>query len=476
MKKFFAAAVAVLLAVGLTAVGFAQGATADTASAPVVSPATPVRPATAAEPAAADESAAAAATPAIQPSECVASVSYSYSYVAGASSGTITVTPKDPANTLTKLCSTLFVRAASWTYDLPTNGDSPSFGQTLEVTLDTTVTSIGQTSYRVPSSPTGCRQHDVYASFVSMAALTLPKTLSEKGDPLEPPFLSTTLANSGPDKTYTFDSSADCTVVAPVTAAIIGTCSFNSGLHASFVPVQIVYNNTASNVAVNFSVANASLGRRVAAGKTVTVDFPDAPVTGESWVVRAGAHTITLTMKPIDPCPITPPSPPVAAVSISADPSATDQACVSTTSQARVSGSITVLPDTGLVYRIRPVLPSGADLTNVAARTPVEPGSYLVIASALDGYTLGGSPSQFPEVVMAAAGCISTASLPVADPRAGVLAVTGARDSSAFLWGGGILTMLGAGAVVTSGRLRRGTRRPRRTNRVAAHRAPDRRK
>ena len=448
MKKILTATAVIILTLGLSTVGFVPGAVAASAT-----PA-PTQPAPLA-------------------GDCVKDVTYAYTYVPGAPSGTITATATSPANTAVKLCWPLYVRSASWTYDLPTSGDSPSYKQTLEKALDATVLNLGTTTYQVPSEPAGCRQHDVYASFVSMAALTLPTTLAKKGDPLEPPFLSTTLRNSGPDKTYTFDTSVGCTVVSPVTTTIIGTCVFDSSRNASFRSVKLVYNNTASNVGVDFIVDDEALNRLVPAGHSVTVEFPDAPVTGKSWVVSAGNQTVTLTLAPFAPCPVTPPTvtpptvtpptvtpptvtPPTVTpptiVKISADPSTTNQTCRSSLSSTPtlVSGFITVAPTTGLVYSIRPVLPAGAELTNVGTRTDVGPGSYLVTATALDGYTIDGSATWSQTTVMAATNCVSMATFTSDDPSARVLAATGSRNVSALLWIAGILTLLGAGAVITA--------------------------
>jgi hypothetical protein len=196
--KTVGGAVAALLAVGMVATGVSLAASASTT-----------------DPTGSSTSAA-----------CVESPAYSYTYVAATASGVITVTAGDAAEG-TPLCSPLYVRAATWTYDRPTKGGTPSWPQTLEGYNDVTANMIGTFSYGSPEVNT-CKQHDIYATFdtTGFTKLALPHNLYDSHNPSEPMFLHEALssaANGTNSPTYSTDASIDCP------APTVPTCSSTSG-------------------------------------------------------------------------------------------------------------------------------------------------------------------------------------------------------------------------------------------------------
>ncbi len=190
-------AVAALLAVGMVATGVSLAASASSAD----------------------------PTGSSTPVACVESslAVYSYTYVAATASGVITVTSGD-APEGTPLCSPLYVRAATWSYDRPTNGGTPSWPQTLKGYNDVTVNAIGTFSYGSPD-PATCMQHDIYATLdaTGFAKLALPHNLLGSHNPSEPTFLHETLPGDGPNPTYSTDVSTNCPV------PTVPACSFTSG-------------------------------------------------------------------------------------------------------------------------------------------------------------------------------------------------------------------------------------------------------
>ena len=143
------------------------------------------------------------------PPPCVQKPSWSYTFD-GIGSGTITVTAKD-AKQGDKLCDALAVRATTFEYVRPASGN-PSWPQTLIGYNDVLVDTIGTFSYAAPALDS-CRQHDVYAEFVSKGgfdALKVPSKLNGPNNPYEPQFLHQALPGKGPNPTYSTTSSDGC--------------------------------------------------------------------------------------------------------------------------------------------------------------------------------------------------------------------------------------------------------------------------
>lgn len=143
------------------------------------------------------------------PPPCVQKVTWSYTFD-GVGSGTITASAKD-AKQGAKLCDALAVRATTYEYDRPASGN-PSWPQTLVGYNDLLVDSIGTFSYGAPALDT-CRQHDIYAEFVSKGGfdkLAVPAKLNGPNNPYEPQFLHQALSGKGPNPTYSSTSSSGC--------------------------------------------------------------------------------------------------------------------------------------------------------------------------------------------------------------------------------------------------------------------------
>jgi hypothetical protein len=237
--------------------------------------------------------------------KCIANPSYSYSYDSTNSSGIITVSGGKTGDTL---CTPLYVRAATWDYDLPTNGDTPSWPQTLKGYQDVTVNAIGSFPYASPSVAT-CQQQDVYATFSKdgFAALALPTHLFGPQNPKEPEFLHGTLPGVGPVPTYRADPSAGCTVIEPTASIAQGACVYNDGNSTS--SVTLTYDNSASNVPVKFTVDstygdNSGYDRTVPAKSVVTVDAQPMlyPYSG-GYTVFANGKKFELATTSVDCTP-----------------------------------------------------------------------------------------------------------------------------------------------------------------------------
>jgi len=140
---------------------------------------------------------------------CVQKPNLSYTYD-GVGSGTVT-SSAEGAKQGDALCDPLAVRPTTWVYVLPASGN-PSWPQTLVGYNDVLVDKIGTFSYAAPELEK-CRQHDIYAQFVSkggFGALAVPNQLNGPNNPFEPPFLHQTLAGKGPNPTYNSTSSDGC--------------------------------------------------------------------------------------------------------------------------------------------------------------------------------------------------------------------------------------------------------------------------
>lgn len=157
-------------------------------------------------------------TPAPEEPTCVLSPAFSYTFLPATGSGVITVTGGNQGDAL---CAPLYVRAASWKYDLPASG-SPSWSQTQFGYNDTTVGTIGSFNYGPPQLDS-CRQYDAYASFDGYSELTLPEKLLGSNNPYEPAFLHDVLEGMGPNPTFSYTSSDGCNNPPPLTPKVCTT-------------------------------------------------------------------------------------------------------------------------------------------------------------------------------------------------------------------------------------------------------------
>ena len=357
MKKTLAAITAIVLALGLSAVGAssanatsasdnttpssdsttsststdqANSASADTAT--TVSPAAPVVVAT--SPVVAQTIAPVIAPPAVpaprvapamvhaSPTKTTSAIVVScvpandvvwmYIFTAATASGDITASA-DGAAIGQKLCTPLYVRSATWKYDLLTSGTptSVSFPQTLDGSQLVTIDSIGTRHYAAPNVST-CRQYDIYASFAGKAAVDVPSKLLGPANPYEPPFLHTTLkghdANNYP--TSATNTTVGCTKVVPVATIVHGLCYWDNGQKGSFETVGLVYDNSGSDVPVKFAlqsypqydVDNSAYDRTVAAGAVLTVPVQASWTGGVSYNVIANGVTTTLAVPSFVSC------------------------------------------------------------------------------------------------------------------------------------------------------------------------------
>lgn len=147
--------------------------------------------------------------PGTEPPPCVDKATWSYTFD-GVGSGTVSVTAKN-AKQGDELCDALAIRATTYEYDRPASG-TPSWPQTLFGFSDYLVDTIGTHPYAAPALDV-CRQHDIYAEFLSdggFEALTVAENLYGPSNPFEPQFLHQALAGKGPNPTWSITSSDGC--------------------------------------------------------------------------------------------------------------------------------------------------------------------------------------------------------------------------------------------------------------------------
>ena len=158
--------------------------------------------------------------------ECVQKPIYSYTFD-GVGSGTVTASAKG-AKEGDELCDPLAVRAATYEYDRPASGN-PSWPQTPYGTPDDVlVDTIGTFPYAAPALDT-CRQHDIYAEFVSNGgfdALAIPEKLLGPNNPYEPQFLHQALPGKGPYPTWSTTTSEGCNPPDPDPEVVSGEAVF----------------------------------------------------------------------------------------------------------------------------------------------------------------------------------------------------------------------------------------------------------
>ena len=320
---------------------------------------------------------------------CINNPTFTYTYN-GTDAGTITVSKY--GTSAGTLCKPLYVRATTWTYDTPINPANAGWPQTLKGYNDVTVSSLGTVTYEAPPVPT-CKQNDIYASFTGFADLALPTHLTGPNAPHEPAFLHAVLSGDGPNPTYYQSSTAGCDIVKPVASITGGACYYDQSQNGSFKSVTFTYDNSGSNVPVDFTVqgaGNSGYNRTVPAGQVVQVQAQASWTGGVSYTVIAGgdtAHPFVLDVPPFSGCGSIP-------VAYEGDPIATPQTCGLNAGDAAVSGSITVFAAAHVSYLIHNTdVPSVAgDRTVLDGSTALPVGHYDVTAKADAGYTLTNVP------------------------------------------------------------------------------------
>lgn len=102
------------------------------------------------------------------------------------------------------------------------------------------------------------------------------------------------------------DSSNGCTTIEPVAVLLNGQCYWDSSQKGSFKTVTFEYDNSASNVAVKFSVAGWSVYDRTVAPKDVVhVSAQSSWVGGVGYTVIAGGKSFALSLPAFASCPPT---------------------------------------------------------------------------------------------------------------------------------------------------------------------------
>jgi LPXTG-motif cell wall-anchored protein len=337
-----------------------------------------------------------------------ANANYAYTFSANDAAhtvgGTITVTGPAGSAANAPLCAdaTLYVRSTTWNYILPTKNLTPSWSQALDGTpQDVKVDTLGTFAYAAPDVTGLCQQHDIYATFdaTGFAALKVPAQLDGPGNPYEPAFLSDTLKGKGPNPTYSFDSSANCTITTPVATMAAGECYWNASQNQSFKTATLTYDNTGSNVPVEFTVTGyPQYSKTVEAGKTATESLPASWSGGVSYTVVAAGHSFPVTIPAYAQCP------PTINVVIAGDPLAHNPVC--STDGTTVSGYISVIGSTGINYTIHNLADGTVTTNDIQFQhgdVNLPEGSYSVQATAQPGYTLTSAVTHFTPLDISAA-------------------------------------------------------------------------
>ncbi len=138
---------------------------------------------------------------------CIDDADFSYTWDGPAGTGSVVVTGGAEGQ---PLCFPLFVRAASYNYDTPVDGNTPSWPQTLVGVNDYTIDTVGTHPFQVPG--TNCGQDDVYATFdyAGFDDLAVPDRLLGPSNPYEPQFLHKAVPTEGGGYTIYHDDSAIC--------------------------------------------------------------------------------------------------------------------------------------------------------------------------------------------------------------------------------------------------------------------------
>jgi len=240
---------------------------------------------------------------------CISDPVFSYTYN-GVDKGTVTATKYGTSSG--KLCKPLYIRAATWSYTLPTNGANPSWPQTLFGANDVILSTLGTVSYQAPAL-SACKQNDIYASFDGWDALKVPSQLNGPGTPYEPQFLHGTLDKSrGPVPTYYSAPSIGCAIVEPAASLVSGECYWDTEQHQSFKSVTFVYDNSKSTIPVTFEVQSnqwadySAYTRTVPAKSVLNVSAQASWAGGVGYTIVANGdskHAITVNVPAYAQCP-----------------------------------------------------------------------------------------------------------------------------------------------------------------------------
>ena len=155
---------------------------------------------------------------------CISNPIWSYTWNSAASNGTVTASGGYPGQ---PICTPLYIRAVSWTYDLPLTGGNPSWPQTFSGKSDYTVSTLG--TFPIASPGVSCGQDDVYATFSTSGfySLSVGPVLTGPGAPSEPPFLHQAIASVNGTgtggSTWHTDPSSECSTTVSILKQAVTT-------------------------------------------------------------------------------------------------------------------------------------------------------------------------------------------------------------------------------------------------------------
>ncbi len=233
----------------------------------------------------------------------VSALTYSYDWMKN--SGTVFVSAQPYSTAL--LCSPIYITAASWKYT-----KAALWPQVLDL-AETKYFTVDKVPYAFGAVVT-CGQGDIYArtgsSIVPTPTLQGPQGWETFLSGL--PWHKTPGATDDKNPTYT-NSPISCVHVVPAASVVAGQCYWDAEQGTSSKSVTIRYDNSKSNVPVDFSVTGdlkqnidySQYNRTVAGGAVVEITPPASSTGGVSYTVLAGGTETRLSVPYYEACPPT---------------------------------------------------------------------------------------------------------------------------------------------------------------------------
>ena len=351
------------------------------------------------------------ASPTPSGEKCLPASAVTYSYDRTKNSGTIFVSAQPYSTAL--LCSKIYITAASWKYT-----KAAIWPQVLDpiATNSLTVDKVGTYPF---GAVVTCGQGDIYARTGSY----IKPTPTLQGSQGWETFLSGLASQATPGDPYEqnptyMQSSISCVHVVPAASVVAGQCYWDAEQGTSSKSVTIRYDNSKSNVPVDFSVTGdqkqnikySQYNRTVAGGAVVEITPPASSTGGVSYTVLAGGTETRLSVPYYEACPpriLSLPDPPrvtfVDACGVQGDkviiPSLTTEDHFRySTSDTDVNGArtvtVTAIPDAGYGFRSKAVTSwphtFTTDAENHCVKVPGDPEAVNEICAASPGGIVSG--------------------------------------------------------------------------------------
>lgn len=351
--------------------------------------------------------------------KCLPASAVTYSYDRMKNSGTVFVSAQPYSTAL--LCSKIYITAASWKYT-----KAAVWPQVLDPIATNSLTIDGVGTYPFGAVVT-CGQGDIYARTGS----SIEPTPTLQGPQGWETFLSGLASQATPGNPYVqnptyMQSPISCVHVVPAASVVAGQCYWDSEQGTSSKSVTIRYDNSKSNVPVDFSVTGdqkqnikySQYNRTVAGGAVVEITPPASSTGGVSYTVLAAGTKMSLSVPYYEACPPTIPTLPltdptpvtfVDACGVEGDkaivPSLTTEDHYRySTSDTHVNGArtvtVTAIPDAGYGFSSKAVTSwphtFTTDAENHCVKVPGDPEAVNETCAASPGGIVGGYLTAAP--------------------------------------------------------------------------------